>query len=139
MSSALAMVLMAGMVVPGNGPKKVSGELTPYPFAGTWQGIMQFEGFADKEIGMTDGKLTVCPNLGDQPIAFSGPAIYQGRGQLRIHMIHVLGNGDCLGIHRQDGDRLIICLREPGKERPTSFNTDNHQALIILHRVKPSK
>jgi hypothetical protein len=27
MSSALAMVLMAGMVVPGNGPEKVSGEV----------------------------------------------------------------------------------------------------------------
>ena len=40
MSSALAMVLMAAMTVPGNGPEKVSGEVEKrLDLRGEWEGV----------------------------------------------------------------------------------------------------
>jgi hypothetical protein len=48
-------------------------------------------------------------------------------------------NGWHLGIWKQEGDRLVICLREPGFGRPIDFQVRNEQELLILHRVKPRK
>jgi uncharacterized protein (TIGR03067 family) len=42
------------------------------------------------------------------------------------------------GIYRLDGDRLVLCLGEPGQARPREFRSPagSGHALIILKRVK---
>ena len=53
MSSALAMILMTAMVVPGNGPEKVSGEVEQeqrLDLSGEWEGTITYGG---KAVGAT--------------------------------------------------------------------------------------
>jgi hypothetical protein len=42
-----------------------------------------------------------------------------------------------LGIYQLEGERLTICYRESGLERPTKFDNEE-QWLLILRRQKPA-
>ena len=43
-----------------------------------------------------------------------------------------------MGIYQFDGDKLKICAAQPGKDRPTNFDTKDKvgYTTMILHRVK---
>jgi hypothetical protein len=59
----------------------------------------------------------------------------EGGGRFLVAVSKVL----YLGIAEQDGDRVILCIREAGEGRPTSFRAGDGQHLLILHRVRPGK
>jgi hypothetical protein len=131
MSSALAMVLMAAMAVPGNGPENVSREVEQrLDLSGEWEGIYT----TDKEqtLRVHLNRYRVRLENDDCDFAFDNSMVDEGRGRLRFQGL--------LGIYQQDEERLIICLGRIGThERPTSFRIGNGQSLLILHRVKPRK
>lgn len=132
--SALAMILTAAMVVPGDGPEKVSGEMArerkTLNLKGQWKAVLYghgpvFQGEAtvvDREFRVRAGKF----------VFIFGEAVDEGDGNLRM-----CGR---LGIYKQDGDQLRICLSHPnGFPRPTSFKAENRQCLIELTRIRPAK
>jgi hypothetical protein len=101
MSSALAIILAAGMAV-GNGPEKVSGEREQWlDLRGEWEGTLM-HGIGQGSILIREG-IWCLNNMTDE-----------GRGELRVGR----GESRWLGIYRQDGDRLIICNREARQGRP---------------------
>jgi hypothetical protein len=141
MSSALGMVLMAAMAVPGNGPEKASGEVEQgLDLRGKWKGVWKSDK-AEYEVnqlgeGWSWGSWSYQRLPKDAPCLILIPDIAdEGESKLRLTWV-----GDpCVGIYKQDGDRLTICFCDARKSRPTSFRAGNGQELLILHRVKPGK
>jgi hypothetical protein len=144
MSSALAMVLMAGIVVPGNGPEKVSGEmkLERLDLSGKWEAILFLQGdvyrgeaWIGKAIFRPQRELLFTPNQKNVERTFFWGAvpIDEGDGRFRI--------GDRLGIYQQVGDHLRICFWDgEGHGRcPASFKPGKDRVVFILRRVKPGK
>jgi hypothetical protein len=139
MSSALAMVLMAGMAVPGNdpNPEKVTGEVEQgLDLSGEWEGTST-DGIAMGEVRLVKdkGKATVHNPAVRAYGRFGFKVVDEGGGRLRI----LIGERESLGIYRyQDDDHVIICVSQHGL-RPQSFCCGDGQELTILHRVKPRK
>lgn len=135
--SALAMLLTVAMVVPEDGPEKVSGEMVRgLGLSGEWQGVLYHWGETYKGRGWIheDGEFAfIYRKFGNIPFAApAGLVQNEANGHIRI--------GEYMGIYEQHGDRLWMCLRVDGHQ-PTSFRivNDNAQYLLILHRVKPRK
>jgi hypothetical protein len=129
MSSALAMVLMAAMAVPGNGPEKVSGEVEQgLDLSGDWQLTIEVEhGLGNVALVAAGSKLIKKFDIRDE-----------GEGKVRLRFANGSAN-ELLGIYRQEGDHILInCARAPDG-RPTSFEKRESYIRIILHRVKPGK
>jgi hypothetical protein len=139
---ALAMILTAAMMVPGDGPEKVSGEMVresePLDLKAKWVGTLENETTL-WEIRVP-GNQWVYRQLRPKG-RFRGPAymipdtVDEGSGRLRLNWIDT----PCLGIYQQHGDRLVISFRESRKGRATSFRPTDDQYLLILHRVESSK
>jgi hypothetical protein len=136
MSSALAMVLMAAMAVPGNGPEKVLGEVEQrLDLRGQWEGM----------VSHIEGKLLTA-RLGDGILfeldgstlawGFDGWEFSdEGAGRFRL----LLSGMGYQGIYKWEGNRVTLSYRPNGIGRTTSFRAGDGQHLIILHRVKPRK
>jgi hypothetical protein len=140
MSSALAMILAAGMTVPGIGPERVSGEIEQgLDLPGDWEGLWWLDGRVEIVRAVSDREVLggVRMKLGADPGIFF--FIYdltdEGNGRLRgkwnLSGIH--------GIYQQDGEELVLCLGEITRSRPKSFRADDGQHLLILRRIKPSE
>ena|SRR5262245_33573684 len=143
MSSALAMVLMAAMAIPGNGPEKVSGEVEQgLDLSGKWEAICYRPGG-----GVLRGQASISEEGGLSISGQQGPARRGGQGRFHIAFGKVIDEGSGhirsqnslgIGIYKQEGDRLLICFGYD-KHRPTSFRAGDGQFLLILRRVKPGK
>jgi hypothetical protein len=139
MSSALAMILAAGMAVPGIGPEKVSGEVEQaLDLRGEWEGNWRL---ADGPLyyATIDGQFifgAVAPGEGGILFRVSS-FIDEGKGRFRIQPKD--DDRRWLGIYEQGDDHVRMCFGEEGKLRPTVFRGGNGQHLIILHRVKSRK
>jgi hypothetical protein len=140
--SALAMILAAAMTVPGDGAEKVSAEIAasqPLDLRGEWNGVWETGRVNYAVKHLVEGEACSYQQI---PKGRWGPAylipkfVDEGVGRLRLQWVE---DGPCLGIYKQDGERLTICFRDARKGRPQSFRTDHGQNLLILHRVKPSK
>jgi hypothetical protein len=139
MSLSLAMSLMAGLVVPGDVPEKVPGNVAepqPLDLRGEWKGTFRnYHGVCAKvQVGggrlKSESNTTPGEIVADVAISFTD----EGNGKFRLR----LNNDDVdLGIYRQTYDCFIGCFSD--KYRPTEFKLAERQALLILHRVKPSK
>ncbi len=125
--SALAMILTAAMAVPGDGPKKVSGEMVQQrlDLSGEWRSY--FKGVLD----LSKGEI----NLERLSIIDEGA----GRLRLKLRSVDNIGFYTCYGIYEQNGDRLKICFAFDGKSRPTRFHHGGGQYLYDLRRVTSSK
>lgn len=136
--SALAMILTAAMVVPGNGPEMVSGEVERgLDLSGEWEGK-----WCDQ---IVQGGIPILAKVE------SGTFSYRFKHEnsfISIGKFHDEGEGKfrfedqgCiwLGIYRQDRGTVILCFHEADQRRPHSFETGDHQDLLILHHVKPRK
>src|SRR5215469_9506700 len=92
MSSALAMVLMAAMVVPANRPEKVSGEVEQrLDLRGEWEGT-RYDANGDEWV--------IEINFAEWGI------VDEGAGRLRFK--YDISSG--YGIYQQHGDRLTISI-----------------------------
>ena len=141
MSSALAMVLMAGMVVPGNGPEKVSGEVEQRldlcgEWKGTWEddeGVVMRAFVSPAERGVDGVSI-----LGTTDRRFRYIPVYalidEGHGRLQM-----TANCGYFGIYKVRNDIIVIAFRLADEGYPVSFRGGNGQNLLILHRVKPRK
>ena len=139
---APAMILMAAMTVPWNGPEKVSGEVEQgLDLSGKWQGL-RWRGNGEVRRFFIDKGEAWCEPLviGSRKIRIilnDFNVVDEGAGAFRWYWET---EGFCqFGIYKWDYDSLVLCLRETGKGRPTSFRVDENQSLFILHRVKPGK
>jgi len=128
------VLTLAAMVVPGNGPETVSGEMEQaLDLRGEWVGYEWDEWRTIWAMEVRRGELSG-RSLLDNALFF--PVLFQmvdeGGGKLRFL--------DRLGIYQQDGERLIICLgRFAIHEHPKFFRGGEGQELLILRRVKPRK
>jgi hypothetical protein len=134
MSSALAMVLMAAMAVPGNGPEKVSVEIEQgLDLTGEWEGVW-LDSKGGTKVRLQDGELFLRP----MPctillIPFSVKSAGKRQLQLKI-------NGSShRARYRCEDDRVVICYSEVGEKCPDSMRLDKGREFLILHRVKPGK
>lgn len=133
MSSALAMILAAGMTVPGDVPKpkqdldEVQQELD---LSGTWEGTLHATDGNVYQIRLTRDRCRW--KLKNRMAEYDNPFRDDGGGMLHLH-----NRPDRLGIYRQESDRLIICLGYG--HRPTTYHATDSQSLLILRRVKPAE
>jgi hypothetical protein len=130
MSSALAMVLAAGMAVPGSGPEKVSGKTVQLlDLRGEWEGTW-INSFGPADVKLRGnwlrlgGRFTVRFSYSDA-----------GEGKLRL----VIADYPRTALYRRAGSNIIICWSTHGKEWPDSIRVTENQEIYILHRVKPGK
>jgi hypothetical protein len=141
--SVLAMILTAAMVVPGDGPEKVSGEVSEKgqgldlkgKCKGSFRTKLHDTSFSTVPATYQDGKLAVMYPGG--PEMANVVFIDEGNGKCRCHMVEE--NLDALGIYKWKRGQLCICFNADCKNRPTSFTVDRVHSLLILHRVTPSK
>jgi hypothetical protein len=147
MSSALAMVLAAGMVTgDGTGAGRVSGE-TAEPqrldLNGEWRGVLKTRNNEyEVEYRGEGGWSCWLRPKGELPMCFDLRFTDEGRGRLQVTdrwQLQWWTNEPGLGIYKREGDRLTICYRNAGEGRPTSFRTGDGQDLLILRRVKLAK
>jgi hypothetical protein len=136
MSSALAMVLTAAMAV-GDVPGKDMGEVEEsLHLDGEWTGTLLEDNGEVWQLELGEGELKARSDKEVASPLHVGFIIDEGCGRLRIDWPLPY---DALGIYKQEGDYLEICLRDGHQRRPTSFQAINGQGLFILHRVKPRK
>lgn len=137
--SALAMILTAVMMVVGDGPEKVSGEIIlrpePLDLRGDWKGKLTtggktFEGKMKGLVFVLTPKETPFLDLRDC-------ITDEGNGKFSVG--YDAKNPIFLGIYMHEGDKLSICLRLPKFGRPTQFTSGDFCNLLILHRVKSRK
>ncbi len=125
--SALAMILTAAMVVPGDGAEKGSSEIAQpkLDVSGRWRGWMK---------GARDASEVPTLDLNKWGI------VDEGEGRLRFKIRDVDGvRRTVYGIYKQRGDHLEICFALVGKLRPTRFEGGEERCLLVLRRVKSSK
>ena len=141
MSSALAMVLMAGMAVPGNGPDKVSAEVEErLDLSGEWEGTLRSDKRQVCPVIIDDGTSKRCgfPALTtihrSHAVNARFEVIEARDGKIRAKYCCDL----CLGIYRWEANQLVICIRDVEEEPLESLAADG-QIVITLHRVKPGK
>lgn len=136
MSSALAVVLTAAMAVPGNGPEMVSAEMEQgLDLRGEWEGWLDNGAGLIYTANLKENRLVARRGVGS--IQFPRFLVKEdGKGTIQV----TLGSGRVIkGIFRYEGDGVLICIRPDGNGRPKSFQADDNQFLVILHRVKPRK
>lgn len=136
--SALAMILAAAMVVPANGPEKVSGavvrEPQPLDLSGEWEGTLWDSESKNKgswTVKLNDRWLVVERGIDSHRLLWQ--MTDEGRGKVKVKLLRTV----YAGIYRQERDRVIIALRDSKRDRPNSFRTGDDQSLLILRRVKP--
>jgi hypothetical protein len=137
MSSALAMVLMAAMTVPGSGPEKVSSDVDErLNLGGQWTVTYHcVSGQTDEWVAIVEGGHFKLRSKDKTLTINFGEVQDEGRGNIRW----TGGPRELLGIYRRYGDRVIISFREASTGRPKYFNTEKDQDIIILDRGKPAK
>ncbi len=140
---ALAMILTAAMMVPGNGPEKASGDVTGkkpgLDLKGKWEGdlsIQQPDGSPlTVPVTYQDGKLA----SGDSGEAVVMKLVFIDEGEGKCRCRNVGADQQTLGIYKWKREQLFICFNEDGKGRPTNFTAKGANCLLTLHRVKPCK
>jgi hypothetical protein len=142
MSSALAMVLMAAMAIPGNGPEMVSAEMEQgLDLRGDWEGTCKTSDGTDWEAQLHFPRFST--RRGHLTLTAGGALNFQavtltdeGAGRLRI----TWSDGVIFpGIYEQQDDRAVICFSRAERGYPTEFRGGDGQHLLILRRVKPRK
>jgi hypothetical protein len=130
MSSALAMILAAGMAI-GTGPEMVSGEVVRgLDLRGEWEGTIRHSFGGDRPVVLDkDGVLTEDDGL--ISLGFFLEVSDEGKGKVQIR----LGGSARVGIYKHEGEDVVICFCRV--DRPTEFRAGNGRSLLILRRVKP--
>jgi hypothetical protein len=140
--AALTMILAAVMVVPGDGPEKVSADIAPQKldlsgkWEGTWRGTFWKgaeqigEATLDEEsvLNLYSPNRNRCVSIGLFKIDDVGDR------KLRIQW-----GEDYLGLYRRRGEHIVICMFPSERGFPSSYQAGKNQHLLILHRVKSSK
>ncbi len=129
MMSALAIILTAAMIGPGDGPEKVSGEVKQgLDLSKEWEGTVRSE---QGEMGRVriDRRVIV---------------IEWARGSVGLPTSNIIdeGGGKLLfvgkrGLYRQVDDSLVICIGDVSRKPLSIGAVQGH--LIVLRRVKSRK
>ncbi len=137
--SALAMILTAAMVVPGDRPEKVSAELVEpqrLDLRGEWKGVWR-QG-KDKRFSVSSNESRLVGIRGSSvTLIDTKDIIDDGRGQL--HGTWLFAENGIHGIYKWEGKRLFICFSRRPDPPPTSFAGTDSQDLLILRRVNSRK
>jgi hypothetical protein len=139
MSSTLAMVLIAAMAVPGNGPEMVSGEMKQerLDLSGEWVGERRF---GDGQIWQTElSKGEFKFKEGKELVSLLPVEFIKDEGNGRLRIDFPLIEVTILGLYKRENGRIIMCWGELRKERPSSFRAAKAESILILHRIKPGK
>jgi hypothetical protein len=133
--SALAMILTAAMLVSGDVPEKVLGEVEQgLDLRGEWGG---FSPSADLPIDVSGGKLRFRGGgAGISNYMVPWKVADEGNGKIRIKF---QGSEPVLGIYKWRGDEVDICYAYANRPRPTSFEPGEGRTVLILHRVQPGR
>ncbi len=125
--SALAMILTVAIVVPGDGrSEKVLGEAVKpqvLDLKGEW--MVTFDSI-DKSLRINGQEFMRSLKVRDE-----------GGGNLRMTVSRNGKKCPCLGIYRQEGDKVLISWCPEERGRPTGFQKTVN--IITLRRVQPAK
>jgi RNA polymerase sigma-70 factor (ECF subfamily) len=82
-----------------------------------------------------------CTDAGGKVIDWGEVRLDPGKEPMHFDLVGVEGPNKgktLLGIYKREKGRVIICLRDPGKERPTEFTSDrgSDQAMMTLESLK---
>jgi hypothetical protein len=133
MSSVLAMILVAGLTVPGDVPKEVSWEVEErLDLSGKWEGNVSHQEGISIDAFLEGGRLVEWAfwMMNDPTTAVSYQVSISGDvpGRFRLTL-----NGErYVGIYKRSSDAVILCYRLAGRGYPTSFRVGNGQHLLTL-------
>jgi hypothetical protein len=131
---ALAMILTAVLVVPGDVPERESCEVEQgLDLRGDWEGTIIYKDNRTDCVTLAHCRLIVWS--WSSVDLRSWKMREEGRGKFRV----VFDLRDYLGIYEWRGDTVVLCIRPMSKGRPMSFQAGDGRTLLILHRVKPRK
>lgn len=142
--SVLAMILMAAMAVPADGPEKPSMEVVQeLDLSGEWEGAFDDAAgsshncrFEYRYSARAEGLPRFFGSLWTKERGYVEMMVTdEGKGRLRIGQ----EVGIVFGIYKQHDDKLTICYCRIGASRPTTFRVTENQHVIVLHRVKSRK
>lgn len=127
--SALAMILTAAMAVPGDGPERVSGELSQMrrlDLRGKWK--LEFLGGTLEPLSREEViRALRIQDMGEGRLRMALPKTYKG------DLVFI----PYTGTYRQERDRVVIHFRIVAEKTPTAFRDHFPQGCIILHRIEP--
>jgi hypothetical protein len=131
------MVLMAGLALGSDGTEQISTETEQrFAFDGYWDGVQQgIDPMEDLpitcDVKFEPGWATLCG------LRMNFKWVDQGRGKCRL----ILMNGSLIyhGLYKRASGQLVICYGHSGQGRPTAFEVNKTQNLLILNPVKPPK
>jgi hypothetical protein len=133
--STLVLVLTAAMMVPGDGPEKVSWEVEQkLDLSGEWEGTFWDSQSKNKEgwtVKLSDDWLVF--ERGADTYRMLWQMTDEGGGKVKLKLWRTV----YVGIYRQESDRVLIALCDIKKARPVSFPLGDDQSFLILHRAKP--
>jgi hypothetical protein len=137
--SALAMILTAAMATPGDGAEKVSAVMVQrgLDLSGEWKGDFTSSNGKIFKGKMKESVFVLTP--GEKPLIDLGPKYITDEGNGRFAIGRGANGPVFVGIYKDEGDKLTICLCATQYGRPTKFKAGEGRGLLILHRVKPSK
>jgi hypothetical protein len=134
--NTLTMALAAALLA-GSAPEKVSGEMDQkLDLRGYWVGTWEDATTPKGGVRMKAEQLGDSFSFAKDPdilIFACLPMEDEGRGRMTLEDD---APSVFLGIYRQTGDRLLICLGTNGLNRPTSFRPGKGQSLLTLYRVR---
>ena len=138
--SALAMILTVAVVISDGDQAKVSAEMAQeLDLRGEWAGVLRIkgketEGEGERKMTIKNGRMQARGGM-KQATSYV-EILFSREGKVRFKWLASTYHA----IYQQQGDRLMLCLRQDdgdGKgSYPTSFRASTDQALIIFHRVK---
>ncbi|HEY7155522.1 MAG TPA: hypothetical protein VH575_16285 [Gemmataceae bacterium] len=125
------VVILTAMVVPGIGPEAVSAEMVQgLDLSWEWEGTYWSFTGRNYKAKLSGDWLKLEDGQGLRLVITD-----EGGGKAKIEMTSYL----LLSIYRQEGDRVIIALRDGRRGWPVSLRISDNQHLLILHCVKPGK
>jgi hypothetical protein len=127
------MVLMAGFALGGDGKERILEETEQrLAIAGYWEGVLQ----DNHGKGKVSFKVKLEPeryrtDFWDVDCRW----IDEGRGKCRA--VNRSDKWIFYGIYKRESGQLIICYAHQGHDRPTRFQPERNQFLLILKPVNP--
>jgi hypothetical protein len=130
------MVLMAGLVLGSDGVERVSTETKQrLCIDGSWEGSGQYVG--DNGPGTWKVKLEPGRMKRELTAGLVTDAKWAAEGSGKFRLVD--GNVILYGIYKFEAGQLVICFRDFGYGRPSTFHIDRTHNLLILKPVNPPK
>lgn len=140
------LILVAGLLIAAEKPKKEDGSADAKKLQGTWsviKAVHNGEAAPDEKIqqvkvAFKDDKFTLNEGGQDHEVTFKLDPTKKPRTMDAVPADGKFKGKTLQGIYALEGDELKLCLAQPGKERPTKFESTANSGhfLLVMKRSK---